>query len=160
MRSVIRSTPPAETLVMLIREASLEDCVSIGALFEQVDAMHATVRPEMFRRPERPVWTREAIEKLLASPTDNLFVAAQDGRLVGLVRVITRSSPALGIFVRRRFAIVETLVVAEEARRRGVGRGLMAHLQDWATNHGLQEVPTLCTRVQCRSQSVLCRTRV
>jgi diamine N-acetyltransferase len=125
---------------VLIREASVEECEAICALFEQVDAFHAAARPEMFRPPQRPVRTPEFIQKLLTSTTDTLFVAPRDGRLVGLAWVITRNAPDLPIFVPRRFAVIETLVVDEEARRQGVGRVLVERIQHWATDYGLQEV--------------------
>ena len=125
---------------MLIHEAQEHDSAAICALLQQVDALHAAARSELFRTPQQPFRTPESIQRLLASANDTLFVATKHDRVVGVAWVITRSTPDLPIFAPRRFAVIETRVVDENSRRQGVGRPQMRHIEQWATGLGLQEL--------------------
>jgi diamine N-acetyltransferase len=145
---------------VLIREASIDDAAAICALLEQVDAFHAVARPELYRAPQPALRTAAFIQTLLTNPTHTLFIAQREGDLAGVALMITRNAPELPIFVPRRFAVVETLAVAEAARRQGVGRALMQHIQHWATEQNLDEVQVVGARAQHGGQSLLCRTRL
>jgi len=64
-----------------------------------------------------------------------VFVAEDAGAVVGFVTVKERAH-----FTGAPEAYVGELVVAEEAEGRGVGRALMAAVENWARAHGLDRV--------------------
>src|SRR5262249_7097282 len=125
---------------MLIRNARIEESEQLCTLLEDVDAFHASARPDVYRQPQPALRTTAFIESGLANPEQALFVAERDSQILGTAWVIIRGAPDRPIFVPRWFVIVEILVVSEWARRSGVGRALMHHIHHWATERELREV--------------------
>jgi len=117
---------------MQIRAAEPADLVSIAALFAELDALHPERLPERFAAPTGTARSGDHLLGLVQAPTGALLLAEADGEVVGLVHLVLREAPALPVFVPRRFAVVEDLVVAVRARRRGIGRALMAAADAWA----------------------------
>ena len=69
-----------------------------------------------------------------------IFVAeTRDGRLVGFVEVDLRSH-ADGCNPSRAVGYVEGWYVAEDFRRSGVGKKLIAKAEEWARSHGCVEM--------------------
>lgn len=50
------------------------------------------------------------------------------------------AAPPVPLFVPRRYAEVDTLVVAERARHQGIGRALVERAHRWAADQGVAEV--------------------
>ncbi len=123
-----------------IRPATSADYDGLCAVLDEVDAMHREAMPRVFRNPEGPARAREYIDGLLADENVGLFVAEVGGRVVGMVHVLVREAPPIPIMVPRRFAVVDTLAVAGECRRAGIGRALMAEAERWAITHGAQDI--------------------
>jgi hypothetical protein len=63
----------------------------------------------------------EYIRGLLAGEATGLFVAESGGQLVGVVCIVAREAPPVPLFVPRRYAVLDNLVVQEALRRRGSG---------------------------------------
>jgi len=63
-------------------------------------------------------------------------VAVDDGRPVGIVHWLTHSST----WSDAPYCYLEDLFVDPEARASGVGRALIGHVTDWATEHGIPKV--------------------
>lgn len=59
-----------------------------------------------------------------------------DGRAIGIVHWLTH--PAT--WSRTPYCYLEDLFVASDVRGGGTGRALIAHVQDWAENHGSAKV--------------------
>jgi GNAT superfamily N-acetyltransferase len=64
------------------------------------------------------------------------FVAAIAGEPLGVIAV----HPDVDAFTRHPRAYVDILIVAPEAEGRGIGRGLLQHVETWARQHGFREV--------------------
>ncbi len=64
------------------------------------------------------------------------FVAEVDGKVVGVATAHTLAS----IHAERDVAWLTTLVVAQDARHRGVGRALVAAAEGWARTHDCQRL--------------------
>jgi len=102
---------------VIVREASASDLDALLGLYEQLTGPIDEPVPVPAPDP------REAIAEILAAPARSLLVAELDGALVGTVDVLI--APNLTHHAQP-WALVENVVVAESARRRGVGRALMA----------------------------------
>jgi GNAT superfamily N-acetyltransferase len=74
-------------------------------------------------------WVRESLD------AGTVLVAEDDGAVVGFVSVKERSH-----FTGAAEAYVGELVVAEAAEGRGVGRSLMAAVEEWARGRGIARV--------------------
>jgi ribosomal protein S18 acetylase RimI-like enzyme len=123
-----------------IREALPEDYLALCALFDEVDALHVAHLPAIFQQPSGPAREQAYIHHLIADPSTGLFVAQVGDRLAGLVTAVVREPPEIPLFVRRRYAVVDTLVVGRPFRRAGIGRALMARAQAWAAAQGASSI--------------------
>jgi len=112
-----------------VRRAHPEDWPGVEALLREVDELHAALAPAYFRAGDRAEveWRR-----LLGDPTAAALVAAEGGGPLGFLAVRLYETPPDPTMVPRRRAHLETLVVAGRARRRGLGRELVAAAADWA----------------------------
>ena len=127
-----------------IRRAGSADYETVCALYREADRLHAQGAPHAFLDGGPLPRTRAWFEEVIAASEGALLVAELDGEsetgVVGLVRVAERRAPDGPPFVARRFAMVEELVVRSDCRRRGIGRRLMASVDEWARERGITEV--------------------
>jgi diamine N-acetyltransferase len=114
-----------------VRSATLADYPALCALWLQLDALHARVRPDYFRVAAAPR-PRRYLEEALASPGGTFLVAEIEGRVAGVVEVKVHDTPEDPLFAARRRAHVEDLVVDHARRRCGIGRLLMDAAVVWA----------------------------
>ena len=106
---------------MIIRPLTPEDGPGVAAL--SGDLGYPTSPEEMAGR----------IAAVLGEPGHALFAAeGEDGTLIGWAHVCARL-----LLIDTPSAFVEGLVVDPAARRRGVGRALMAVAEAWAGERGL-----------------------
>ncbi len=136
----MRSTRPgeADTVEWHIREAVPSDYADLCTLFNEVDALHRTHLPWIFQQPVGPARDETYVHGLIADPSGSLFVAQVGDRLAGMVSVVLREPAEIPLFVRRRYAVVNNLVVQAAFRRAGIGRALMDHAQGWAVAQGAE----------------------
>ena len=105
-----------------------------------IDALHRDNLPHIFQKPEGPVREKDYFSELLADKNVGFFVAELDKKLVGFVHMIIKDTPALPIFVPRRFAILDALLVKSEFQQQGIGRMLMDTGQEWAVTRGATSI--------------------
>ncbi len=123
-----------------IRKATPQDYSELCVVIDQGDALHRDNVPQLFQKPIGPVRSRDYILGLLADENVGLFVAEQDGTLVGFVHVIIRDAPAVPMFVPRCYAMIDSIAVREEYRGQGIGHALMTQAHDWAAAKGATSV--------------------
>jgi GNAT superfamily N-acetyltransferase len=114
-----------------VREATVTDLDALLGLYEQLTG------PLDEPVPEPPPDPRQAIGLIIADPSRRLLVAELDGRLVGTVDVLI--APNL-THQAQPWALVENVVVADDARRRGAGRALMLRAIEIAREAGCYKV--------------------
>jgi len=116
----------------------------LEALLGLVEALGAPVARETLAR---------RLALLLAMPAHAVLVAEVDGEVLGCVHVqefhALASEPA---------ALVVALVVAGRARRRGLGRGLLAEAEAWGRARGLASL-RVRTRAERGDAQVFYRAR-
>lgn len=123
-----------------IRAATPEDYDDLCALCNQVDALHRDNLPHLYQSPRGPAREEDYILGLIADKEVGLFVAESAGVVVGFVNVTVCDSPPVPIFVPRRYAAVDNLVVDPRFQRAGIGRALMEQVHRWAAAQGASEV--------------------
>jgi diamine N-acetyltransferase len=123
-----------------IRPAILEDYDAVCTLFERVDQLHADALPDLFQHSDGPARSQEWFAQIGASEDASMFVAEQQGILIGMVLCDVRSSPAFPLFVPRRYVHISELVVHESFQRQGIGRFLMQRVHQWAQEQGMTDV--------------------
>jgi GNAT superfamily N-acetyltransferase len=116
---------------ILVREASAGDLDALMGLYEQLTG------PPRAPVSEPPPDPGAAIAQITADPARSLLVAEADGRLVGTVDLLI--APNLTHHAQP-WALVENVVVAESARRLGVGRALMLRAMEIAREAGCYKI--------------------
>ena len=134
--------PPieADPMKLNIREAVASDYDDLCALFEEADALHRENLPRIFQKPGGAARGRDYVDGLITDDAVGFFVAQAGDRLVGLIYVMIRESPDVPILTRRRYAVVDTVVVKNEYRRAGIGRALMEKTREWAVAEGADSI--------------------
>jgi ribosomal protein S18 acetylase RimI-like enzyme len=127
-------------MAIAIRAATAQDYDDLCALIDEVDALHRDNLGHLFQKPGGPIRDKDYILGLIADEDVGLFVAEAVGVVIGLVHVAVCESPPIPIFVPRRYAVVENLVVGQGFRQAGVGRALMEQAHQWAGAQGAAEV--------------------
>jgi ribosomal protein S18 acetylase RimI-like enzyme len=123
-----------------IRPATEADYDALCELWREMDELHASLLPGYFRRPRQPAKSPAELAKLLRAVSETVRVAEVDGRVVALVHVQLYDTPPAETLTPRRRAHVETIVVAADARRHGLGRRLMAEAAAWGRERGAVEL--------------------
>lgn len=121
-----------------IRAASLGDVRHLVRLDGVVHALHRQWRPDLFAAAE-PNLVAEHFSSAIGSG-DLVLVAAGDATLLGFVHAQAVVRPAGPALAERSVVLVHELVVADDARRRGVGRALMAAVEEYAARQGAADV--------------------
>jgi len=123
-----------------VRKATADDYNSLCELFDEIDALHRQNLPHIFQKPNGVAREKEYYLGLIADENVALLVAEADTNLVGFVHAIVRDSPVLPIFVPRRYAIVDGIVVKSGYQNLGIGRILMDKMQEWAIAKGATSI--------------------
>ncbi len=125
---------------IVIRPAREADIEAISRLFEQGDAWHRQHLPDLFRLPEETGRDVQYIRGLLACDEAALFLADDEGELVGMVNVLINHARDIPILVPRRYAVVDHVIVDDRYRRQGIGRRLMEAAETWAGQQGIRDI--------------------
>ena len=118
--------------VILVREGRMADHDAMVALFDELDEFHRQARPDFFRRFDGPARTREQIAGWLAGPGSTVLVAEDDGCVIGLAVLLTRSPSAFAGAVPRKVIELDNLVVRADRRGRSIGHRLLRAMTRWA----------------------------
>jgi ribosomal protein S18 acetylase RimI-like enzyme len=125
---------------MIIRRATMNDYRGLCAILDEVDAQHREALPHVFRTPNGPARGKAYVASILEDDNARIWVAEQDGEIVGMVHVAVRQTRDLPILVPRRYAVIENLGVSMAFRRRGIGRALMQEAHRWAMRANINEI--------------------
>jgi len=123
-----------------VRKATADDYNSLCKLFDEIDALHRDHLPHLFQKPGGVAREQDYYLGLIADENVALLVAEADEKLVGFGHTIVRDTPVFPVFVPRRYAIVEGIVVKSGFQNHGIGRILMDKMQEWATTKGATSI--------------------
>jgi ribosomal protein S18 acetylase RimI-like enzyme len=124
---------------MRVRPAGPDDVPALARLHAEVQALHRAALPQHYLDPslaELEGWMR----RLLADPAVVLLLAEEQAEALGFAVVRREASPGHVFSPPRLRALVDGLGVAASARRRGVGRALMATAEELARTWGAAAV--------------------
>ena len=89
-------------------------------------------------RRDAPSRAVELTQEQLASDREAIFVATTGKRIIGVLRCVDQRGHRL--LRPARFALISTVYVEPDARRRGVLRSLMDAAIEWSGERGLTEL--------------------
>jgi ribosomal protein S18 acetylase RimI-like enzyme len=135
-----------------VRPATADDAAAVAALMQEAHVVHATALPDVFQPAASTVATARDVLELLARADRLVLVAvegavegaggdaADGGRAVGYAHCEIVRAPASPYKRAAAELHVHAMAVAAGARRRGVGRALMAAVRAAAAERGLRDV--------------------
>jgi diamine N-acetyltransferase len=123
-----------------VRKATADDYNSLCELFDEIDALHRDHLPQIFQKPNGAAREKDYCLGLIADDNVALLVAETGGNLVGFVHAVVRDTPAIPVFIPRRHAIVDGIVVKSGYQNHGIGRMLMDKTQEWAIAKGATSI--------------------
>ena len=123
-----------------IRLASEADYAALGPVFAEAERFHREALPHIFRAPRGQFPPPSLFGQRVSNAGSAVFVADDAGDLVGFVTVRRDRAPEEGILQLRNFAVVDTLAVRSDQRRRGIGRSLLEAVHDWARERRLGHI--------------------
>lgn len=119
---------------MIIRELSEEDFAGIKKLVFQVHKLHLKNRPDIYNDVDP--FERRYFEFLIHDEKTLALVCENEGRPVGFCVVSLREPSENPLLKARKVAFVEDLCVDEQCRKMGIGKALMAEVQQRAKAKG------------------------
>ena len=122
-------------MTFMMRPARPGDYAAVEQLAREIHAQHVAARPDFFQMSE-PVLPEEHFRSLVTGDTAVIFVAEYDGAVGGYATCAVRRTPPLDILVPRTSAIVDTVVVTQSLRDKGIGHALMDTCAAWAKRKG------------------------
>lgn len=127
------------TSTIRVRRAEKRDSAVLAGLFVEVHNLHAEAEPAVFKRIDQGI-AEERLCETLDSETTVLFLAESDAAVVGYVVVdlVTLDETVFRWASRRVY--VRQLGVTEPARGYGAGRVLMAAVDEYAQQTGVDVV--------------------
>ena len=121
-----------------IRKATPRDYQKLLILFEEVDKLHREQHPHVFKKPQKPSRSRDFLFK---QEDAVIFVAETEKKEpVGLIHIFIKTSKPIPILVKRRYALIDTLVVSKKHRRLGIGKKLADQADEWIKSQGIKQV--------------------
>ena len=116
------------------------DCEQLCELSQQALEFHSEAHPEVFCDQGSTAFFKDYVSEILADENAAILCADHAGRIIGMAHVLVRESPDVPIMVRRRFAVLENVVVRKGFRHMGVGRALMESVHTWSLGKGVARV--------------------
>jgi GNAT superfamily N-acetyltransferase len=123
-----------------IRKAEPRDLPALGHLAAMLVRTHYAFDKERFLAPVDGIENGYAsfLGRALQSPDDCVFVADDDGKIIGYAYAALE--PLSWKELRGPAGFVHDLAVDESSRRKGVGTQLMKAAMDWLRDHGAPRV--------------------
>lgn len=136
---------PSENTVS-IRKATESDLNQMIVLSHEFHEFHVRGVPDRLRvpTPYDDVAVRDLLMNILRNEDAALFVAYEDGQLVGLAEVYLHRDTPHPAAIDYVYGHLQSLIVTEPMRRHGLGRKLIAAAEEWSRERGATEMRLTC----------------
>jgi len=116
---------------MIIRRATENDKNRIGELLSQVLEVHHKARPDIFKSGVKK-YTDKELSSILCDCNRPIFVAEEDGRVLGYAFCILVQHTNDNILTDIKSLYIDDLCVDENCRGQGIGKKLYNYAVDYA----------------------------
>ena len=109
---------------IVIRRARPGDHLLIRELQQEIAALHYEGRPDLFQKEGR-FYSEEEFARLLADPEDFIWIAEEDGSVVGYAFALVQRARKNATFRDFNRFYIDDVCVSSACQRQGIGRMLM-----------------------------------
>lgn len=124
-------------MAILIRKAVEQDAAALGALNADVQVIHATAMPWLFKAPGPQTFPPAAVKDVLAQPDNLVFIAEVDGTAAGYAYAQVVERPETPFMYAHDMIYLHHISVKPACRRHGVGSALIAAVRAAAAEIGI-----------------------
>jgi GNAT superfamily N-acetyltransferase len=130
---------------VLIRSAKLQDIDALCCLYGEFHEFHVKGVPDRLvglGEPERhdTPELRKEIAKIIKNEDSEIFLSLVDNQVVGFAEVYLRNDKPNPARVAYKYGHLQSLLVSEVFRRKGVGEKLLEAAENWAKVRGATEM--------------------
>ena len=123
---------------MKIRPATSDDLNALFDLNKQINELHHLHAPQAFVAPSEE--DRTFLINMLADE-ERLFLVAEEGQQVlGFITATITQNETISFLIKDPICRIGTIVVDENQKSKGVGRALLATVEQWARESGASQV--------------------
>lgn len=122
-----------------LRKAEDRDIPALNRLLYQVHKVHSDVRPDLFKAGAKK-YTDEELRQILADEERPIFVAEQDGAVLGYAFCIHQQYVSDSSRTDVKTLYIDDLCVDENARGGHIGRALYEDVLAYARRNGYYNV--------------------
>ncbi|WP_050906717.1 GNAT family N-acetyltransferase [Vibrio campbellii] len=123
---------------MKIRQATPDDLNALFDLNKQINELHHLHAPHAFVAPSEE--DRTFLRNMLADE-ERLFLVAEEGQQVlGFITATITQNETISFLIKDPICRIGTIVVDENQKSKGIGRALMASVEQWARESGAIQV--------------------
>ena len=122
---------------MQVRRATFQDAQAISDLTAQIQQLHRTALPHLFKPPSDALFPAEKLERLLQRADATVAVAEDAGEVLGHVYFTVAERQDDAFRPGESYFYVHQIGVREDARRRGIGTALMTFVAEEAAKLGI-----------------------
>jgi diamine N-acetyltransferase len=125
---------------MNTRKAESRDAPLLSALCADVQHLHASHHPEVFKMPSAPDFAETFFRDQLQDPLVHIFIAEQDGLAIGYIFCKLTERPENAFRHENRFVHIDQISVAPDKQGHGAGAALMARACALAKELGVKRI--------------------
>jgi ribosomal protein S18 acetylase RimI-like enzyme len=123
-------------MTVTIRRAQQPDLDQLLALWQELAKLHVDLAPEFALVPGGEQSVRAHLAELLRDDHERVFVAEENGALIGFINGAVRENPP--VFVERYIGYIADAIVTARSRRRGIGAQLVNTINAWFRERGVR----------------------
>ncbi len=116
---------------MEIRRAKTEDINGIMDLLFQVAEVHHKGRPDLFKSACSK-YTESQLEDIIEDENKPIFVAVEDGRVLGHAFCVIEETAKNGVLVPHKSLYIDDICVDEKSRGKHIGKALCNRVLEYA----------------------------
>lgn len=136
--TILKASEPMQELVL--RSAELEDIDVVFGLFAEVQSMHESAHPKLFRKPVNDEKFEQFFAAIMNNPNQYVVLCCNSESTVGYIQYSLGTSPENLFQPEQTFAHIDQLVVTRIQRGQGYGTKLVEHVKDEAIRRGISQV--------------------
>jgi ribosomal protein S18 acetylase RimI-like enzyme len=118
-----------ETERLRVRTAAQDDAALLVMLNREVQQLHASLAPQVFRPETDSMSVAAFFKSWIAKPGHSVLIAEHDGKACGYAWVEVQHQPGTPFSFPQRRMFVRHIAVLEAARRRGVATALFRQVE-------------------------------